>query len=137
MEYPTDNWIVNWAKNLVLILHDYLLVSAGDKSSIPFNPCVKWVFYFLHKKSTCSCLLHTMLLSLNNSKRKRYKLLLLNIFMFALLLDSNATLCVYDKDMPFCVLSSYATGCSMLSYMHYMLFFVFFAYKWLCHYMHV
>lgn len=96
MEYPTDNWIVNWAKNLVLILHDYLLVSAGDKSSIPFNPCVKWVFYFLHKKSTCSCLLHTMLLSLNNSKRKRYKLLLLNIFMFALLLDSNATLCVYD-----------------------------------------
>lgn len=57
--------------------------------------------------------------------------------MFALLLDSNATLSVYDKDMPFCVLSSYATGCSMLSYMHYMLFFVFFAYKWLCHYMHV
>lgn len=51
----------------------------------------------------CSCLLHTMLLSLNNSKRKRYKLLLLNIFMFALLLDSNATLCVYDKDMPFFV----------------------------------
>lgn len=37
--------------------------------------------------------------------------------MFALLLDSNATLSVYDKDMPFCVLSSYATGGSMLSYM--------------------
>lgn len=137
MEYLTDNLIVNWAKNLVLILHDYLLVSAGDKSSIPFNPCVKWVFYFLHKKSTCSCLLHTLLLSLNNSKRKRYKLLLLNIFMLLYYSIAMPLYVFMTKICLFCVLSSYATGCSMLLYMHYMLFFVFFAYKWLCHYMHV
>lgn len=101
MEYLIDNWIVNWVKNLVLILYDYMLVFVGDKLSILFNFCVKWVFYFFYKKFICFCLFYIMLLSLNNLKRKRYKLLLLNIFMFVLLFDSNVILSVYDKDMFF------------------------------------
>lgn len=39
-------------------------------------------------------------LSLNNSKRNSFELLLLNIFIFALSLDSYAILCVDNKDMP-------------------------------------
>lgn len=83
-----------------MILHD-LLVSAGDISSIPFNPRVKWVVYFLNKKNRSSCFYSTLLsLSLNNSKRNSFELLLLNIFIFALSLDSYAILCVDNKDMP-------------------------------------